>query len=93
MRIGEAVVQKPENITYREMDGEGVLYDTTTNNMHVLNKTALMVWKLCEQADDPESIARAIGERFGLPAQRVLPDVLTCLNRLEELRLIRRVAA
>jgi hypothetical protein len=93
MRIGEAVVRKPENITYREMDGEGVLYDTATNNMHVLNKTALMVWKLCEQADDPESIAHTIGERFGLPAQRVLPDVLTCLNRLEELRLIRRVAA
>lgn len=92
MRIGEAVVQKPENIAYREMDGECVLYDTATNNMHVLNKTALLVWKLCEQEDDPEGVARAIGERFGLPTQSVLPDVLTCLNRFEELKLIRRTA-
>lgn len=93
MRIGEAVVQKPDNISFREMDGEGVLYDTDTNNMHVLNKTALLVWKMCEQADDPECIARAISTQYNVPAQKVLPDVLQCLNRFEELKLIRRVTA
>lgn len=75
------------------MDGEGVLYDADSNNMHVLNKTALMVWKLCEDAEDPEAAACVIGERFGVSPQNVLPDVLKCLNRLEELRLIRRIAA
>ena len=92
MRIAETTVLKPENISYRERDGEGVLYDSDSRNIHVLNKTALMVWNLCEEAERPQDIATSIADKFGVPTARVIGDVMECLNRFEELGIIKRVA-
>ncbi|MHB1001832.1 MAG: PqqD family protein [Armatimonadota bacterium] len=92
MRIANAVVRKPENITFNEKNGEGIIFDTISNKKHVLNRTALAVWNLCDIEEDPQGIARAIASRYGIPSKQVLSDVLECLNRFEEMGLIRRAA-
>lgn len=88
MRIGNSVIHKSESVTYREMDGEGILYNSQNKNMHVLNKTALAVWNLFDAAEDPQDIANTLAERYDVAAETVLGDVLTCLKQFETLGLI-----
>jgi hypothetical protein len=90
MELDGAVVHKSESVTYRELQGEGVLYNTSSKSMHILNKTALAVWNLCDIAESPVQIANTIAQQYNVTNDVVFPDVLECLNRFEELGLIRR---
>ncbi|MHB0999704.1 MAG: PqqD family protein [Armatimonadota bacterium] len=92
MKLGEAAICKTDDVTYRELDGEGILYNSKDKNMHVLNQTALTVWNLCDTAEDAKQIADIIADQYRMPVDIVFADVLKCLTNFEKLGLIRRVS-
>ena len=90
MRIDDSIVRKSESLNLRELDDEGVLYDASTKAMHVLNRTALLVWQLCDTKEDAEGVAGEIAGRYGISTDDALRDVLLCLQRFQELNLMKR---
>ena len=71
LRIDDSIVRKSESLNLRELDDEGVLYDASTKAMHVLNRTALLVWQLCDTKEDAEGVAGEIAGRYAAMARDV----------------------
>ena len=46
MKLNGTIIHKSKSITYKESGGEGVLYNSDNKDVHILNKTALTVWRL-----------------------------------------------
>jgi hypothetical protein len=64
-----------DGIHLREIGNEGILYDTRNKKVHVLNNTAVVVWKQCCANQTPEQIAQTVSEQFQVPFEQVLADV------------------
>lgn len=88
--MDDSIVHKADSLNLRELDGEGVLYDASTKAMHVLNRTALLVWQLCDTSNSAEEVARRIVEQYGISTEEALRDVLACLKQFRELNLMKR---
>jgi len=89
MIVESSVFHKSESITYRELDGEGVLYDSVNRRMHVLNSTAVDIWILLDQVHQPKQIAEIMAERFNVPNDTVIADVMACLQTFQQLGLVK----
>lgn len=51
---------RKSSITARDLDEETMLYDPETKQVHILNKTALLVWQLCDGRHSVKDMAAAI---------------------------------
>lgn len=72
----------------REAGSEGILYDVELRRVHVLNSTALAVWKLSLEARTPEEIAASLSCSYGLPVESLIPDVSEILHEFAGLGLL-----
>lgn len=64
------------DLLLQEVGEEGLLYDREAAQVHVLNRTALLIWKLCDGGHGPEAITIKLVEAFtGAEASRVRGDV------------------
>lgn len=75
------------SVMVREIDGETLLLDLQRNLIHQLNRTASVIWHLCE-ANSPPVIASALAAEFEIDEAAALADVEKTLRSLEALRLI-----
>ena len=60
-------IQRPlkrEEIVYKNLDNETLLYNPQTRAVHILNKTSLLVWELCDGNHSLEMIEKEIKEKF-----------------------------
>ena len=65
-----------DDLTVVELDGEAVIYDERTADLHHLNPTATIVFGLCDGTATMPRIAEEISEAFGVPADEVDPTNL-----------------
>lgn len=72
-----------EDVVFRSLAHEWVLYDPETSQLHVLNATAAMVWGLCDGATTRAQMVSEIRESLaGAPdAATVRKDVDEILGR------------
>lgn len=72
-----------EDVVFRAVDGDWVLYDPRSRDLHVLNVTAAAVWSCCDGSMEAEGIARELAETLeGAPdLDRVRADVERTLDR------------
>ena len=59
-----------DDLTVVELDGEAVIYDEETAELHHLNPTATIVFGLCDGTATMAEIAADISEAFGVPIDR-----------------------
>jgi len=71
-----------------ELDDELVLYDPARDEVHYLNATAALVFKLCDGSATVRELSTEIGEALGVPAKRVERQVRTLLKDLREAGLL-----
>lgn len=71
-----------------ELDGEAVIYDEDSGNLHHLNPTATVVFALCDGSATVREMAGEIAEAFGVPAEQVEPQVRTLLRRFRKQELL-----
>ncbi len=58
-----------------EIDGEAVLYDLARDTVHYLNRTAWLIWRLCDGGAREEDISQKVAVTFDLlPQQAGVPD-------------------
>ena len=85
-----------QDLTVVELDGEAVIYDERTGELHHLNPTATIVFDLCDGTQTIPQMAADIAAAFGMPLAEVEPQVRTVVADLRSAALLkggRRVAA
>lgn len=74
-----------ENIIPTEFDEELILYDTERDEVHVLNSTARLIYKLLEEGKSPSQIEQIVAASFEkATGQSVRQDIDDCLEELRK---------
>jgi hypothetical protein len=73
------------DLALQEVGEEGILYDREGARVHVLNRTALFTWRLCDGSRSLDAIAADIQATFsGVEPSRVRNDVDRILAEFSE---------
>lgn len=67
---GAPVPDRPrsrDDVVFRELGDEWVLFDPDAHRLHVLNLTAALVWSRCSGEYAPEEIVRYVRNSFSEP--------------------------
>jgi hypothetical protein len=77
------------SIIAQEVGADLFLYDSGNDEVHVLNATAKLIYRLHEQGKNPEEIERAIRSTFQLEEpHRIQENIRECLEGLKSKGLI-----
>jgi len=77
-----------EDLLFRMVGEEGIVFDPKTNTTHALNRTSLEVWKLCDGHHTREEISDALSGMFDVSRRQIVRDVETLLNQFDRLHLL-----
>ncbi len=69
-------------------DGEAVLFDPATRQLHTLNGSAAAVWLCADGTQDVTAMAAELADTFGVQVDTLIPDVVRALRSLDELGLL-----
>lgn len=75
-------------ILVREVDGEILMLDTESNQIHQLNSTASLIWRNFKEGASASEIARRFAEQFDVDENIALADVEDILGKLRALKVI-----
>lgn len=80
-----------DDVVFRAVGPEWVLYDPETRQLHVLNLTAALVWSHCDGSHGVEEMVVAVAEAFpdAPPAGGVRADVVQALETFAREGLLR----
>jgi hypothetical protein len=72
-----------DDVVFRQLDEEWVVFDPRSDRLHALNLTAALVWTHCTGELDVGEIAAEVGGAFDppVPSDEVLPDVEAAVAR------------
>ena len=65
-----------------ELEGEAVVLDERANRLHLLNRTATLVWNCLDGEVDIAGLAREISEVLELPFEQGLAETLSVVTDL-----------
>ena len=81
-------IRRDGSVMVREVDGEFLVLDTLSNQLHHLNRTASFIWRMCDEATMPQTIASALAAEFAVDEETALTDVLETLIKLRSINLL-----
>ena len=81
-------IRREEYLAVREVDGEILVLDTLSNQIHQLNRTASFIWRMCEARAAPAAIVAAFAAEYAVDADTAQEDVMETLCRLRSLNLL-----
>jgi hypothetical protein len=75
--------QTRDDVVFRQLDEEWVIFDPSTDRLHALNLSAALVWTHCTGELDVRQIAAAVADAFDPPMSvtEVLADVEAAVAR------------
>jgi PqqD family protein of HPr-rel-A system len=77
-----------DGLTVLELDGEAVVYDEETGNLHYLNPTATVVFTLCDGTATASELSADVADAYGIPAGEVEPQLRRLLRQLKRIGLL-----
>ena len=77
-----------DGLTIVELDGEAVIYDEESSDLHHLNPTATIVFGMCDAATSMKQMATEISEAFGVPLEEVEPQVRSLVRQFRKASLL-----
>ena len=80
--IGGFVPVRRDGISEVEMDGEIVLLDTSSGELHLLNRVAAAIWSEVDGARDVDAIVADLSDAAATDVERVRQDVAAFLGQL-----------
>lgn len=82
------VTERPKarrDLVLQEVGQEGMLYDRAGERIHILNVTALTIWKACDGARDLNGLTEVVASRFtSTEGQDIKGDIEKLLSDFEE---------
>jgi PqqD family protein of HPr-rel-A system len=79
-----------QDLTVIELDGEAVVYDERTGDLHHLNPTATLVFGLCDGTATGRELASEIAAAYGQSVDEVVEQVQGLLRQFRKAKLIER---
>ena len=79
---------RSDNVVWRDIAGEVVIAERNNSTMHVLNKTAGLIWSLADGTKQVNDIAADISKRFDVSLEQAQADTEEFYDQLLELGLI-----
>jgi PqqD family protein of HPr-rel-A system len=76
------------DVTVTELDGEAVIYDERSGDLHHLNAPATLVLGLCDGSATVEEMSAAIAEAFQRPVGEVTAQVSDLVEELRGSRIL-----
>ena len=70
------------------LDDAGILFSPATQELHLLNTTAAVIWSLLEEGLDAPGAASTLRDMYGLDAARATEFVSTALEEWKRMRLL-----
>ena len=67
LRTGCTLARRPRartDLRSQEMGTELLLYDPKSDQVHILNETAMQVWEMCDGQHEEPEIAAELGRRY-----------------------------
>ncbi|HEX6208555.1 MAG TPA: PqqD family protein [Actinomycetota bacterium] len=80
----EAAPRPRATVAHVEIDGEGVLYDEVSNQIHLLNPIATLIWSGLDGRTTLEELSAELSDAFGADLARVRFDVLEAVRGFAE---------
>jgi hypothetical protein len=77
-----------DGLTVVELDGEAVIYDEETTELHRLNPTATIVFGLCDGSATMAEMAADLSAVFEVPLNEVEPEVRALIRRFRKVQLL-----
>lgn len=77
-----------EDLTVVELDGEAVIYDEESGDLHHLNPTATIVFGLCDGTSTAKQLSADIAEAFGVSLEHIEPQVRRLVRDLRKAKLL-----
>jgi hypothetical protein len=88
MKLGsERPVTRPE-VSAFPLDDDLVLYDASTGEAHILNRTGAFVWKLCDGSHSIRQLASKTGSAFQVSRRLTFADISELIARLDSAGLV-----
>ena len=81
-------IRRDESVLVREIDGEILMLDTLSNQIHQLNRTASFIWRTYDAGATPDVIASALVSEFAVDKETAIKDVEETLCKLRSLNLL-----
>ncbi len=82
--------QARDDVLFRQVDDEWVVFDPAANELHVLNLPAALIWSHCTGELTCQDIAAKLEEAYGLEPEPAAADVQAALDRFEAAGLLVR---
>ena len=70
------------SVTWLDVPGELMLFDSRADTYHVLNRAAASIWRLVAAGARVETVTARLSERHGVPAAQMSADVAACVDDL-----------
>ena len=83
-----AIPRRNDSITEKILDDEIILYNQATHNVHSLNKTAGILWQLCDGKASVDEMINYILKACTGDKKVIETDVLKILEEMEKNHLI-----
>jgi len=80
-----------DTVATEVLDGDVVLHDAATGQVHLLNPTASIVWQLLDGATTIEEIADAVAEATGTDFGQVSSDTIDLVRMLGDLGVLAHI--
>jgi PqqD family protein of HPr-rel-A system len=77
-----------DELTIVHLDGESVVYDGSSGDLHHLNMSATAVLDLCDGTSTIAELAADLADAFDIPSDRVEPDIRSLLRQLRRADLL-----
>jgi len=84
-------LSKPDDIVWRKVGDEIVVIKDDGLAVHVLNKTAAMIWEMSSNNCGDNDIADKICECFSVSSEDAVADVENTIAKLKEIKLLNPV--
>lgn len=76
------------DLTIVELDGEAVIYDERSGELHHLNPTATLIFGFLDGTATVRELATDVAEAFGVPAGDVETEIRALIRRFRKLGLL-----
>ncbi|MBI2059063.1 MAG: PqqD family protein [Nitrospirae bacterium] len=85
---GVATIRRSPDVAHRIVDGEAVIVDPSTQEVHILNETGSFVWSLADGSMTAGAMAQRLSDAFEVDAETALKDVEELLATLTSKKLL-----
>ncbi|OGO22527.1 MAG: hypothetical protein A2144_02210 [Chloroflexi bacterium RBG_16_50_9] len=82
-------ISRTEDVVWRKIGDEIVVIKDDGLSVHVLNKTAALIWELCADTCTSDEIAAKICERFAVSPDEARGDVEVIVEQMGKIGLMK----